>query len=96
MAMRIDHARQHDRTARIDYLRVGGIESPRNRGDSVALNKHVGIGKVADRSIHRRDVTATYQTPVRGHFNLNRSHFNSNPPLVLTLTIFALNPASQS
>jgi hypothetical protein len=73
MAMRIDHTGQHNRTSRIDYLSVGSIESWCNRGDSVTLNQHIGIGKVADCSIHRRDVTAAYQTS-------ERSHFNSKPP----------------
>jgi hypothetical protein len=53
--VRVDHARHHDPSGRVDLLRAGRrLQSDADRGDPVPHHQHVGAGQHAASDIHRQ------------------------------------------
>ena len=75
----IDESRHHDRVRRVDHLGVRRIDVRPHRGDALALDQHVGLFEVADRTIERQHAAALEQDrPARrragGLLGLRGSH----------------------
>ena len=84
MTVGVDEPRHHDVTARVDHLRVAGIEMRSDCGDAITLHQHVADRKVLQLRVHGEHVAAPNQDAL--------SHPTS-PHAVARHTASILNPS---